>query len=45
MGAGKLEHCLNCFSKNFKNGICLDCNWKSESARNQQTLGGGIKNE
>ena len=38
MGAGKIDHCLKCFSYNFKNGICLDCGWKSESAKNQTRL-------
>ena len=38
MGAGKLNHCLKCFSYNFKNGICLDCGWKSEQAKNQTKL-------
>jgi ribosomal protein L32 len=38
MGAGKLDHCLKCFSYNFKNGICLKCGWKSESAENQMRL-------
>ena len=33
MGAGKLDHCLKCFSYNFKGGICLDCGWKSEPSQ------------
>ena len=38
MGAGKLDHCLECFSYCFRNGICLKCGWKSEQARKQSTL-------
>ena len=38
MGAGKLDHCLKCFSYNFKKGICLDCGWKSEQSKEQTTL-------
>ena len=38
MGAGKLDKCLNCFSNNFENGICLDCNWKCESSKTQKSL-------
>ena len=38
MGAGKLNHCLECFSYNFKNGICLKCGWKSESTKGQKRL-------
>lgn len=38
MGGGKLHHCLKCFSKNLRFGICLDCGWKSERARKQSRL-------
>ena len=38
IGAGKLDHCLECFSYNFKNGICLDCGWKSEQSKTQTKL-------
>lgn len=38
MGAGKLDHCLKCFSYDFKMGICFKCGWKSEYAKNQTRL-------
>ena len=45
MGAGILDHCLKCFSYDFKNGICLKCGRKSGSAKGQKTLLVSIKED